>query len=1233
MRWFPLFLAVPACAWLTDEEVAELVDADGDGEDSVAFGGEDCDDGDPDVGPGRQLSTRPVTVYVDADGDGLGWAATTTEACWPPDGYVAQAGDCDDTTTDVGEGWPQFHDDDGDGLGGDSGPPSSTCEGPDEGFVFGDTDCDDTDRDVGEVYPEQWQDGDDDGFGNPAAPQLAPTCRVAEGFVTNVDDCDDTSAAVGGPTHWYLDEDQDTYGVDGPETQVACGRPTHPTGGPMSANQADCDDDNVLVGVTALQFPDGDHDGFGDRDAMPEPSESCLPDLGFVSNATDCDDHDPLRNPNSVWYHDTDNDGLGAGAAIQQCLRAEEEGFGLVAGATDCDDESATTGDHGWEDVDGDTFGGTALEGCGGVYVPGDCDDTHPELHPGITWYADADGDGYPDEFVSTVSCEVVVDAIRDDELPAEWDCDDDDAAVNPETVWFPDLDQDGVGSGVGKVQCENIDPTDPDLKPMALVEGDCADDDPAVRDEPTYDDLDGDGWGGAEHGCAGDVRIGGDCDDSDLTVNPDTRWIEDVDGDGYAPLAGNDVFSCEPPPGHLREPSADAVDCDDEDATLNPTTSWWPDDDRDGAGDAGGVPASSCVNPQSVAQGYARDARDCADADPTVIDALPDVDGDGFGAGPGMPDHCLGGVVETGWVTLPGDCDDGDDDKFPGQSWFFDVDGDTFGGALIATTCQVSDPLAVVVPGDCDDLDPAVLPGVSDPPLDGIDANCDGTDLDGGDADHLPDLPCPGIVQHEVHSQAELDVLSPSLLQCDLVILHPPTDGVPYQGFTALADGYWAPEPGVVVEGGAGTGVVVEGGAVVLEGFELRGFEAGAVRLRADVDLTASDLRIDGGSGIVDELDLPSAGVATRDLTLVGVTFEDTDSLLAPGGQRTGQKSGVQVRSLSMLAVRAEGLVTTAIGLDVTAEQDIAVESLSLEHGAAFEGFVRLHAGTDLTLTGFELLDSLTARALDLRATNLLTLSGARVEDNGFLAASAEEAVISLRAPLASVERLDLLRNQGGGEMTWIEACGDEGTCEAGKGQTDLVWEGGEIVGNYASETTTVLRTFGDVEVTDVAIHHQEGTWWEVDGSVEADHVTFGGRPVLVPINPTPFPARFSLATSARVRLVASVLDYRRSDSVRLLDQGPLVIEGSLVESATVTWCGTSGSCSVTPGWTFTGAAGLRGSHVYMPNRDHDARLSTTSLAVANDPRGAAPRRPPRAVPRHRHRRPPRRLGGEVLR
>jgi hypothetical protein len=91
------------------------------------------------------------------------------------------------------------------------------------------------------------------------------------------------------------------------------------------------------------------------------------------------------------------------------------------------------------------------------------------------------------------------------------------------------------------------------------------------------------------------------------------------------------------------------------------------------------------------------------------------DNDGDSYGDPASSQVFC--DVCGTGYVTDNTDCDDGDGDEFPGQTWYIDADGDTYGGSSIVS-CErpAFGKMASEISGsgtdDCDDNDVDEFPG-----------------------------------------------------------------------------------------------------------------------------------------------------------------------------------------------------------------------------------------------------------------------------------------------------------------------------------------------------------------------------------------------------------------------------------------------------------------------------------------------------------------------------------------
>ena len=452
------------------------------------------------------------TWYADGDGDGFGDAASTVDACQAPSGFIADATDCDD-----GDG--AIH-------------PNAT-----EGCDGLDNDCDgwtdDMDPDVTGTTTF-YADSDGDGYGGQQFQQDA--CIAPSGYVTNDSDCDDLDSA------------------------------SYP-GGTEICDGADNDCDHAVdEGVQTTWYADADGDGYGDANTTVQ---ECNPPAGYASNGDDCDDASAVNNPSAwdvcdgadndcdgtvdeddavdanTWYADSDGDGYGDAS---QDREACAQPSGHVSNLLDCDDSSATI-HPGIDEI------------CDGA--DNDCDGTVDEASAinAVTWYVDADGDGYGDASGTMSAC-----AAASGYVGNTQDCDDSDAASTNQTT---DGDCDGT---VTALDCNDnysgstTRATDADCDTV-LTADDCDDSDATSTTIATDADCDG-------------VLTAGDCDDNDANS---TIVATDGDCDNVLTAADcddNDASSTTVATDGDCDGTLTAVDCDDNDAS---STTVATDADCDG--------------------------------------------------------------------------------------------------------------------------------------------------------------------------------------------------------------------------------------------------------------------------------------------------------------------------------------------------------------------------------------------------------------------------------------------------------------------------------------------------------------------------------------------------------------------------------------------------------------------------------------------------------------------------
>jgi hypothetical protein len=626
----------------------------------------------------------------------------------------------DPTRDEDGDG---FSDEDGDCDDSDSSINPSAREIPGDGI---DQDCDGREICL--------QDLDGDGFASDNEEALILSADTicgndpneAEAFARPLD-CDDNDATVNPEGIEIRDDgiDQDCDGVDAGMASQDIDRDGFDA-------SVDCDDNNP-----DLNLEDNDADGFStctgdcdDTNAARNPGADDIPGDGIDQN---CDGSDATEtvDPDPVGCADgdvEDCDGncapvdlIGDGVCDNYVFVYEGVAINFECSEFNFDEGDCTSSN----DLDGD-----------GADASVDCDDTDPTLN-----VDDLDLDGFS-------SC--------------DGDCDDNDAGINPNATDIEDdgIDQncdgaDAVSSDPGVVTCEEDEIID--------CNGNCAPADwvgDEICDRETFS------YGG------NDINL--DCEDLNYD-DGDCIDVVDADGDGFD----------------------ETTDCNDNDPSVYPGAEEILEDGIDQDCDGGDETCSSaevldcngnCVPATWVGDGFCDDGRYNYLGTPVVLDCETDefqyddgdcsvdIDGDGFNDREDCNDRDASiypGAFEISNDGIDQNCADGDlvcasdeigdcNGNCAPSEWLGDEDCDAndidWNGVTIDLDCpelDLDDGDCALSPTDadgdgfasdedCDDLDAEIYPGAIEFSDDGIDQDCDGSDLVCADPNDIGD--CNGV-------------------------------------------------------------------------------------------------------------------------------------------------------------------------------------------------------------------------------------------------------------------------------------------------------------------------------------------------------------------------------------------------------------------------------------------------------------------------------------------------------
>lgn len=520
----------------------------------------------------------------------------------------------------------------------------------------------------------------------------APTDSDRDGYAAE-EDCDDKAASV------HPDASEKCNGIDD-----------------------DCDGtvDNDPVDEHIF-YADGDGDGYG---SATVPGVGCEAPAGFVDDRSDCDDTRADIHPGAEETDCTDPTDYNCDGST---LEADLDGDGYAA-CEDCNDLAF--------DVHTD-----APETCNNR--DDDCDSTIDEDAIDLrTWHPDSDRDGYGSSDTALQACNAPSGYVSDgrdcddgnydrnpgqieicDDANTDEDCngvsDDDDIDVDSAslTSWYTDSDNDGYGDATsGRALCE--------APPRTIsVGGDCNDQDITIS--PAAQEICD--TGNVDEDCDGRS------DDADTSVDRGTMgaWYRDSDSDGYGSTTVI-LTRCDGPAGYINT----SGDCNDSNISINPAgtevcDSANADEDCDGGADDAdpNLPdsAKTAFTTDGDGDGYGVTGTEiyACDTGNGAAAFNGDCDDNNTHINPGMPEICDASDTDE---NCNGTADNADATVTGRLTWYTDADHDNYGGTSSGLTTCDAPANTISTGGDCNDADVAINPAALERcDASNVDEDCDG--------------------------------------------------------------------------------------------------------------------------------------------------------------------------------------------------------------------------------------------------------------------------------------------------------------------------------------------------------------------------------------------------------------------------------------------------------------------------------------------------------------------------